>query len=86
MHVLCYLFVNVQGKIQLISQSGVHQLHIFIFLLGVFHILYSVIGMALAQAKVCYDCYSCKLFYSEEKNIRDILLISNSNFLLLRFG
>ncbi|KAG5529946.1 hypothetical protein RHGRI_030352 [Rhododendron griersonianum] len=58
-------YCSKYGKIQLISQSGVHQLHIFIFLLGVFHILYSVIGMALAQAKVCYDCYSCKLFYND---------------------
>ncbi|KAI8536748.1 hypothetical protein RHMOL_Rhmol10G0281200 [Rhododendron molle] len=46
------LWACIIGKIQLISQSGVHQLHIFIFLLGVFHILYSVIGMALAQAKM----------------------------------
>ncbi|XP_058187347.1 MLO protein homolog 1-like isoform X2 [Rhododendron vialii] len=45
-------YCSKYGKIQLISQSGVHQLHIFIFLLGVFHILYSVIGMALAQAKM----------------------------------
>ncbi|KAF5960844.1 hypothetical protein HYC85_002053 [Camellia sinensis] len=46
------LFVNEQGKVSLISQSGVHQLHIFIFVLAIFHVLYSVITMALAQAKV----------------------------------
>ncbi|KAK7409856.1 hypothetical protein VNO78_00217 [Psophocarpus tetragonolobus] len=40
------------GKVPLISQSGVHQLHIFIFLLAVFHIFYSVITMLLAQAKM----------------------------------
>ncbi|XP_058080207.1 MLO protein homolog 1-like [Magnolia sinica] len=40
------------GKVSLISQSGVHQLHIFIFVLAVFHVLYSVITMALGQAKM----------------------------------
>ncbi|XP_041020560.1 MLO protein homolog 1-like [Juglans microcarpa x Juglans regia] len=40
------------NKVALISQSGVHQLHIFIFVLAVFHVLYSVITMALAKAKV----------------------------------
>ncbi|XP_068640760.1 MLO protein homolog 1-like [Aristolochia californica] len=40
------------GKVSLISQSGVHQLHIFIFILAVFHVLYSVITMALGQAKM----------------------------------
>ncbi|KAJ0968865.1 hypothetical protein J5N97_021742 [Dioscorea zingiberensis] len=39
-------------KVPLISQSGIHQLHIFIFALAVFHILYSVITMALGQAKM----------------------------------
>ncbi|XP_057470318.1 MLO protein homolog 1-like [Actinidia eriantha] len=41
-----------KGKVSLISYSGVHQLHIFIFVLAVFHVLYSVIIMALAQAKM----------------------------------
>ena len=36
----------------LISQTGVHQLHIFLFVLAIFHVLYSVITMALGQAKV----------------------------------
>ncbi|KAH7664544.1 mlo protein [Dioscorea alata] len=39
-------------KVALISQSGIHQLHIFIFVLTVFHILYSVLTMALGQAKM----------------------------------
>lgn len=42
----------MQDKVSLISQSGVHQLHIFIFVLAVFHVLYSVLTMALGQAKV----------------------------------
>nr|KYP64878.1 MLO protein isogeny 1 [Cajanus cajan] len=41
-----------QGKVPLISQSGVHQLHIFIFVLAVFHIFYSVMTMVLARAKM----------------------------------
>ncbi|KAK9928443.1 hypothetical protein M0R45_025579 [Rubus argutus] len=40
------------GKVQLISISGMHQLHIFIFFLAVFHVLYSVLTMVLAQAKM----------------------------------
>ncbi|XP_077231499.1 MLO protein homolog 1-like [Tasmannia lanceolata] len=40
------------NKVPLISQSGVHQLHIFIFILAIFHVLYSVITMALGQAKM----------------------------------
>ncbi|KAJ4839035.1 hypothetical protein Tsubulata_018933 [Turnera subulata] len=41
-----------KNKVSLISQSGVHQLHIFIFVLAVIHVIYSVITVALAQAKV----------------------------------
>ncbi|XP_021827518.1 MLO protein homolog 1-like [Prunus avium] len=41
-----------EGKVPLISPSGMHQLHIFIFVLAVFHVLYSVLTMALAQAKM----------------------------------
>ncbi|CAL5383323.1 unnamed protein product [Camellia sinensis] len=41
-----------KGKISLVSNSGVHQLHIFIFVLAVFHVVYSVIIVILAQAKM----------------------------------
>ncbi|KAF8406726.1 hypothetical protein HHK36_008818 [Tetracentron sinense] len=41
-----------KDKVPLISQSAVHQLHIFIFVLAVFHVLYSVMTMALGQAKM----------------------------------
>ncbi|KAF5194858.1 Mlo-like protein [Thalictrum thalictroides] len=40
------------GKVSLISYTGLHQLHIFIFVLAVFHVLYSVILMLLGQAKM----------------------------------
>ncbi|KAK7351820.1 hypothetical protein VNO77_11542 [Canavalia gladiata] len=45
-------YCSQKGKVPLISQSGVHQLHIFIFVLAVFHIFYSVMTMVLARAKM----------------------------------
>ncbi|KHN20094.1 MLO protein like 1 [Glycine soja] len=45
-------YCSQKGKVSLISQSGVHQLHIFIFVLAVFHIFYSVMTMVLARAKM----------------------------------
>ncbi|XP_038972433.1 MLO protein homolog 1-like [Phoenix dactylifera] len=41
-----------EDKVPLISQNGIHQLHIFIFVLAVFHVLYSILTMALGQAKM----------------------------------
>ncbi|CAN6302456.1 unnamed protein product [Urochloa humidicola] len=41
-----------KGKVSLISTNGVHQLHIFIFVLAVFHVVYSVATMALARLKM----------------------------------
>ncbi|KAE8654095.1 MLO protein-like protein 1 [Hibiscus syriacus] len=41
-----------KGKVALISQSGMHDLHIFIFALAVFHVLYSVATIFLAKAKM----------------------------------
>ncbi|KAM3757833.1 hypothetical protein ACB098_02G219400 [Castanea mollissima] len=41
------------NKVALVSQSGgLHQLHIFIFVVAVFHVLYSVITIVLARAKM----------------------------------
>ncbi|CAM8936658.1 unnamed protein product [Rhodiola kirilowii] len=40
------------GKVELISSTGLHQLHIFIFILAVFHVFYSVLTMALSRAKM----------------------------------
>ncbi|KAL5752291.1 hypothetical protein ACOSP7_022474 [Xanthoceras sorbifolium] len=45
-------YCSKHGKIPLVSQTGIHQLHIFIFVLAVFHILYSVITIGLANAKM----------------------------------
>lgn len=42
----------LQGKVPFISADGIHQLHIFIFVLAVFRILYCILTMALGRAKV----------------------------------
>ncbi|KAL2328641.1 hypothetical protein Fmac_022068 [Flemingia macrophylla] len=41
-----------QGKVPFVSSDGIHQLHIFIFVLAVFHVLYCVLTMALGRAKM----------------------------------
>uniref|UniRef100_A0A5B7C3K3 MLO-like protein n=1 Tax=Davidia involucrata TaxID=16924 RepID=A0A5B7C3K3_DAVIN len=41
-----------QGKVPFVSADGIHQLHIFIFVLAVFHVLYCIITMALGGAKM----------------------------------
>ena len=48
-----------EGKVSLISINGLHQLHIFIFFLAVFHVSYSAITMALGRAKVNFDFFVC---------------------------
>ncbi|KAF8780142.1 hypothetical protein HU200_001803 [Digitaria exilis] len=45
-------YCKSQGKVSLISTNGVHQLHIFIFVLAVFHVVYSVATIALARLKM----------------------------------
>jgi mlo protein len=44
-----------EGKVSLISINALHQLHIFIFFLAVFHVSYSAITMALGRAKVDFN-------------------------------
>ncbi|XP_031489825.1 MLO-like protein 9 isoform X1 [Nymphaea colorata] len=41
-----------EGKVPLISTEAIHQLHIFIFFLAVFHVAYSASTMALGRAKI----------------------------------
>ncbi|XP_017648151.1 MLO-like protein 12 isoform X1 [Gossypium arboreum] len=41
-----------QGKVALVSAYGIHQLHIFIFVLAVCHILYCIIIYALGRSKM----------------------------------
>ncbi|KAH6768295.1 hypothetical protein C2S51_013631 [Perilla frutescens var. frutescens] len=47
-----YDYCDKKGKVSLISYTGIHQLHIFIFVLAVMHVLYSAILMALGHAKM----------------------------------
>ncbi|KAI5683931.1 hypothetical protein M9H77_05159 [Catharanthus roseus] len=41
-----------EGKVSLISVDGLHQLHILIFFLAVFHVIYSAVTMALGRLKI----------------------------------
>ncbi|MED6218526.1 MLO-like protein 12 [Stylosanthes scabra] len=41
-----------QGKVALVSAQSIHQLHIFIFVLALFHVLYCILTLALATAKM----------------------------------
>ncbi|KAI3465470.1 hypothetical protein Pfo_022133 [Paulownia fortunei] len=41
-----------QGYVPLISAHGLHQLHIFIFFLAVFHVFYSAVTMMLGRLKI----------------------------------
>jgi hypothetical protein len=41
-----------QGMVSLVSTDGLHQLHIFVFFLAVFHVTFSAITMSLGRAKV----------------------------------
>ncbi|KAK0604956.1 hypothetical protein LWI29_021309 [Acer saccharum] len=45
-------YCSKSGKVPLVSQTGIHQLHIFIFVLAVIHVLYSVVTIGLAKAKI----------------------------------
>ncbi|KAF7143823.1 hypothetical protein RHSIM_Rhsim05G0183800 [Rhododendron simsii] len=40
------------GQVPFVSTYGIHQLHIFIFVLAVFHVLYCIITLALGRAKM----------------------------------
>ncbi|XP_020578094.1 MLO-like protein 9 [Phalaenopsis equestris] len=40
------------GKIPFVSINGMHQLHIFIFFLAIFHVIYSALTMALGRLKI----------------------------------
>uniref|UniRef100_A0A452YSA9 MLO-like protein n=1 Tax=Aegilops tauschii subsp. strangulata TaxID=200361 RepID=A0A452YSA9_AEGTS len=40
-----------KGMVSLVSTDGLHQLHIFVFFLAVFHVTFSAITMSLGRAK-----------------------------------
>ncbi|KAL9422125.1 hypothetical protein AB3S75_034398 [Citrus x aurantiifolia] len=41
-----------EGKVAFVSAYGIHQLHIFIFVLAVFHVLYCLFTLALGRTKM----------------------------------
>ncbi|KAL7116350.1 hypothetical protein ACP275_04G236700 [Erythranthe tilingii] len=41
-----------KGKVAFVSADAIHQLHIFIFVLAIFHVLYCILTMALGRAKM----------------------------------
>ncbi|XP_010534417.1 PREDICTED: MLO-like protein 12 [Tarenaya hassleriana] len=41
-----------KGKVALVSAYGIHQLHIFIFVLAVFHVIYCIMTYALGSTKM----------------------------------
>ncbi|XP_051113602.1 MLO-like protein 6 [Andrographis paniculata] len=41
-----------KGMVPFVSTYGIHQLHIFIFVLAVFHVLYCILTMALGKTKM----------------------------------
>ncbi|KAF2300576.1 hypothetical protein GH714_014107 [Hevea brasiliensis] len=41
-----------EREVPFVSSEGIHQLHIFIFVLAVFHVLYCVLTMVLGRAKM----------------------------------
>ncbi|XP_024028723.1 MLO-like protein 3 [Morus notabilis] len=43
---------TAKGKVALISEDGIHQLHIFIFVLALMQIVYSTLTMGLGRAKM----------------------------------
>jgi mlo protein len=47
-------FTNVcyQGKVAFVSAYGMHQLHIFIFVLAVCHVIYCIVTYALGKTKM----------------------------------
>ncbi|KAE9451380.1 hypothetical protein C3L33_16750, partial [Rhododendron williamsianum] len=43
-----------KDKVQFVSAYGIHQLHIFIFVLALFHVLYCITTLGLGTLKVCF--------------------------------
>ncbi|KAG6499181.1 hypothetical protein ZIOFF_038937 [Zingiber officinale] len=67
------------GKVPLISVNGIHQLHIFIFFLAVFHVASSAFTMALGRAKVGWDS---NYFYF----LKSTISVRKADYLTLRHG
>ncbi|PON58557.1 Mlo-related protein [Parasponia andersonii] len=46
------IFFRVKGQVALVSKYGIHQLHIFIFVLALSHVLYCITTLALGRTKM----------------------------------
>ncbi|KAH7547920.1 hypothetical protein JRO89_XS14G0038700 [Xanthoceras sorbifolium] len=53
-HTYCYCsyLKGIFGQVAFVSAYGIHQLHIFIFVLAVFHVLYCITTLALGRTKM----------------------------------
>ena len=47
-----WMILHLQGKVAFVSAYGIHQLHIFIFVLAIFHILQCIVTLTLGRTKV----------------------------------
>nr|WMP39995.1 MLO1 protein [Cannabis sativa] len=45
-------YCSENGKVALVSKYGIHQLHIFIFVLALFHIIYCITTLAIGRTKM----------------------------------
>ncbi|KAG5566766.1 hypothetical protein RHGRI_002340 [Rhododendron griersonianum] len=48
----CMTIFKTYGQVPFVSSDGIHQLHIFIFVLAVFHVLYCILTMVLGRLKM----------------------------------
>ncbi|CAL5351098.1 unnamed protein product [Camellia sinensis] len=70
---------TVEGKVSLVSQEGIHQLHIFFFVLAVMQIVYSVLTMALGRLKM-------RRWKAWEKETQTTEYQAANGAVLLRYG
>lgn len=57
-----FFFFGMQGKIPFLSMEALHQLHIFIFVLAVVHVIFCVTMIILGGLKVmlAFLCYNIR--------------------------
>jgi mlo protein len=48
----CFGLPILQGKVAFMSAYAIHQLHVFIFVLAVFHVVFCILTLALGRTKV----------------------------------
>jgi hypothetical protein len=53
-YISVFFSLHTQGKVPLVSLEALHQLHIFIFVLAVVHVIFFVTTMFLGGARVMY--------------------------------